>query len=165
MEPSPAAGLGPPPFVFEPSEPVVRGPAFSVSFKALATVMVAGSVGWAVRLWLQGKLGTQLTAGHGWFAAALVMMLWTWWAVVRSITSVDATELRQTWVWTKRMPLRDLAYARLVRVPGLDWLIAPRLYTRTLLGKMAVFYIADARLAAECERLVKELAAFRISQR
>jgi len=44
---------------------------------------------------------------------------------------------------------------------GLDWLIAPRLYLRTLPGKFAVFYLADPALLAESQRLVRELKAFR----
>ena len=43
----------------------------------------------------------------------------------------------------------------------LDWLIAPRLYVRTLLGKFAVFYAADPSMLAEFERLLAELKAFR----
>ncbi|KQT08708.1 hypothetical protein [Ramlibacter sp. Leaf400] len=160
---TPLAGpLGPPPFRFVPSrEPAVEGTAFSLPFKLLATVLVAGCIGWAARLWLQGRLGAQFSVNHAWFAAALVMMAWTWWAVVRSVTRIGADELRQTWVWTKRMELRELAFGKLIRVRGLEWLVAPRLYVRTLGGKFAVFYVADRQLLAESERLVAELRAFR----
>ncbi len=162
MQAAPAgAPAGPPPFRFEPSHGRVEGAAFSAAFKFLATVLVGGCIGWALRLWLHGHLGEGIGPNLAWFLAALAMMAWTWWAIVRSRTSVDATELRQTWIWTKRMELRDLAYGKLVRVPGLDWLIAPRLYVRTLMGKFAVFYVSDRRLLAECERLVAELQAFR----
>ena len=51
--------------------------------------------------------------------------------------------LHQSWVWDKKMELGELAYGKLIRVRGLDWLIAPRLYVRTLVGKFAVFYAAD----------------------
>lgn len=162
MQPQPAGPLGPPPFRFEPSRtPAVSGPAFSLAFKFLITVVVAGCAAWGVRLWLQGKLGQGFNTGAAWFAAALAMMAWTWWASMRSITSIGRDELRQSWVWTKKMPVGELAYARLVRVRGLEWLIAPRLYVRTLVGKFTVFYVADKRLVAESERLVAELKAFR----
>jgi hypothetical protein len=39
--------------------------------------------------------------------------------------------------------------------------MAPRLYVRTLLGKFAVFYIADTQVLVEAERLVQELTEFR----
>ncbi|MGH6627153.1 MAG: hypothetical protein ACRECD_11560, partial [Burkholderiaceae bacterium] len=79
----------------------------------------------------------------------------------RSTTRIDSEALSQTWVWDKKMELRELAYGKLIRVRGLEWLIAPRLYVRTLLGKFAVFYAADPALIAEFERLVKELKEFR----
>ena len=42
-----------------------------------------------------------------------------------------------------------------------SWLIAPRLYVRTLNGRFAVFYAADPLLIGEFERLVTELTEFR----
>ena len=33
----------------------------------------------------------------------------------------------QRWIWDKHMALDDLAFGKLIRVRGLDWLIAPRL--------------------------------------
>jgi hypothetical protein len=110
-------------------------------------------------LWQSGKLGPGPMAT--WFLAALALMAYTWWCIVRSVTTLDAKQLRQTWVWEKRMELRELAFARVVRVRGLEWLIAPRIYARTLLGKFAVFYAADPAMVAEFDRLARELAAFR----
>lgn len=160
-EPPSPAPLGPPPFRFTPRPAAVRGTAFSAPFKLLASAVVAGCAGWLFRLWSHGRLGDGLSVNLAWFLGALVLMAWTWWAIVRSVTTLDARGLHQTWLWDKRMPLDDLAYARLIRVRGLEWLVAPRLYVRTLLGKFAVFYTADPRLTAECERLVAELEAFR----
>jgi hypothetical protein len=153
--------LGPPPFRFAPSQgPAMQGPAFSVAFKALASFLVFGCMAWFANLWLQGQARTG-TTGFAWFLAALMLMLYTWWCMVRSVTTLNATELHQTWVWHKKMELRELAYGKLIRVRGLDWLIAPRLYVRTLMGKFAVFYAADPAMVAEFERLVAELRAFR----
>ena len=59
------------------------------------------------------------------------------------------------------MELRELAYGKMVRVKSLDWLIAPRIYLRTLMGKFAVFYAADPAMVREFERLIRELKAFR----
>ena len=161
MEPSPLEALGPPPFRFTPSHsPAVQGAAYSLPFKLLATGLVFGSAAWMALLWRDGRLPAD-SGVTAWFLAAMAMMFWTWWCIVRGVTSVDERELRQTWIWTRRMELRELAYARLIRVRGLEWLIAPRLYARTLLGKFAVFHAADPALVAEFERLVNELSAFR----
>jgi hypothetical protein len=153
-------GFGPPPFRFLPAGGQVRGAAYSVFFKVLATALVFSAAAWLANLWTSGQLkdGSSLAT---WFLAAMAMMLYTWWSIVRSVTSIDGTELRQTWIWTKKLELRELAYARLIRVRGLEWLIAPRLYARTLLGKFNVFYAADPAVVAEFERLVGELTEFR----
>jgi hypothetical protein len=162
VNPSSIEALGPPPFRFSPSAgPSVIGPAFSPAFKLLATGLVFGTAGWLVHLWMSGKVVGGVVSILSWFLAALAIMLYTWWWIVRSRTRLDGQELYQSWMWDKKMELRELAYGKLVRVRGLDWLIAPRLYVRTLTGKFAVFYAADPKMISEFERLVVELKAFR----
>ena len=159
MEAPLAEALGPPPFRFQPSAPVLRCRAYSLPFRVLATVLVFGAAAWGLSLWHSGKLGAGPMVP--WFLAALAMMLYTWWCILRSMTTLDATQLRQTWIWEKRMDLRELAFARVIRLPGLEWLVAPRIYARTLLGKFAVFYASDPAMVAEFDRLAAEVAAFR----
>jgi hypothetical protein len=154
MNESPIEAFGPPPFRFVPTHAGHAGAAFSLTFKLIASVIVFGAAGWLASLWQAGALGSGGRSGTGWFAASLAIMLWTWWHIMASRTRLEADALHQTWIW-------ELAYGKLIRIRGLDWLIAPRLYVRTLLGKFAVFYAADPVLIADFERLVKELAAFR----
>ena len=150
--------MGPAPFRFEPSQgDAVEGPAFSLPFKLLATVIVGGCAFWLAQLWSVGALGTAKTGGLGWFLAGIALMGWTWFHIMTSRTRIDRQGLHQRWIWDKHMALDDLAFGKLIRVRGLDWLIAPRLYVRTLVGKFAVFYAATPELIAEFERLVAEL--------
>ena len=93
--------------------------------------------------------------------AGLLLILYTWISILRSTTRLDANGLHQTWVWDKHMEFDDLAYCKLIRVRGLEWLIAPRLYARTLMGKFSVFYTASPDMTAEFERLVTDLQTFR----
>ncbi len=158
--------LGPPPFRFTPTEAGRSCPAFTRAFKALAIFIVSSASLWLASLWLAslwqaGALGTGQSTGLVWLLSALALMLYTGWHILSSRTQLDATLLQQTWVWDKKLELRELAYGKLIRVRGLDWLIAPRLYARTLLGKFAVFYAADPVLLADFERLVREVAEFR----
>ena len=156
--------LGPPPFRFAPEGGTLRAAAFSRFFRLLATGLVAATGAWMFQLWQSGKLtpeGMSTASALGWPLAGLAVMAYTWWHIQTSKTSLSAEGLHQTWIWDKKMELRELAYAKLIRVPGLDWLIAPRLYVRTLLGKFAVFYCADRAMLAEFERLTRELQAFR----
>lgn len=159
-----SAHFGPPPFRFVPGAAAKKSsPAFSLPFKLLATVVVAGCSAGLLHTWLSGRT-VGVSAGGGWFIGGLLLMLYTWWHILKSATYIDEQGLHQTWVWDKHMELRELAYGKLIRVRGLDWLIAPRLYVRTLMGKFAVFYASSPAMIAEFERLVSELKAFR-SQR
>ncbi len=157
--------FGPPPFRFAPASNPMVCRAFSLSFRALAVAIVLGCAYWVFMLWSTGKLtaGSGAAAGSGlsWSLAALALMAYTLWCILTSVTTLTNSTLEQTFVWNKKLDLRELAYVKLIRVPGLDWLIAPRLYCRTLLGKFAVFYTSDVKMVAEFERLRDELSAFR----
>jgi hypothetical protein len=135
----------------------IESRAFSTSFKLLATLLTSGCVGWLFQLERAGLLGDRGTVTMGWFWAASGMMGWTWWAIIRSKTVLTDDVLRQSWLWDKQISRTDMAYAKLIRVNGLNWLIAPRLYVRTLDGKFAVFYAADAPMIQAFEALKIEL--------
>jgi hypothetical protein len=153
--------LGPAPFRFQTLQPGRSVRAFSLSFRLLSlTMLVVGSV-WMFFLWRKGALGSGESSGLSWFASGLALMLFTVWHIWTSKTRLDETLIHQSWLWDKQMELRELAYAKLIRIPSLDWLIAPRLYARTLNGKFAVFYASDRAMLAEFERLVQELRDFR----
>ena len=153
-------GMGPPPFRFTPQGGRIVGPAFSRTFKVLATVIVLACCAGFVSTWLAGRVSGG-NVGGGWFLAGLLLIVYTWVCILRSTTRLDAKGLHQTWVWDKHMELDDLAYCKLIRVRGLEWLIAPRLYARTLMGKFSVFYTASPEMTAEFERLVTDLQTFR----
>jgi len=154
------AYMGPPPFKFVPRAAGMSCPAFSIPFKALATVIVLACAAAFVQTWLANR-ASGAAAGGGWFIAGLLLLLYTWWHMLRSRTWIDEQGLHQSWVWDKHMELRELAYGKLIRVRGLEWLIAPRLYVRTLMGKFTVFYAASPEMVTEFERLISELKAFR----
>jgi hypothetical protein len=154
--------LGPAPFRFAPSGgSPVEDAAFSPLFKLLTTAIVGGCAVWLAQLFTSGALGNGRSTGVVWLIAGLVLMAWTWWNILRSRTRISSEGLHQSWIWNKQLAFDDLAYGKLIRVPGLDWLIAPRLYVRTLMGKFDVFYGATPALISEFERLVRELREFR----
>ena len=153
------------PFVFEPMPSSLEGAAFSHTFQAMVGLMVLGLGAWLVILWQQDKFGdsTQLESARmaGWFILGWGLLVWTALQVRKSQTRIDSQGLFQSWIWDKHMPFEQLAYTHLIRVKGLEWLIAPRFYVRNLTGKFAVFYIADPALQRECERLALQLQNFR----
>jgi hypothetical protein len=164
----PLAPFGPPPFQFTPQPQPCTCRAFSLPFRLLALVIVLGCAYGLLGAWSSGQLtygaGTAASSGLLWALAAMALLLYTLWCIWTSHTTLSAQGLHQNFVWDKKMELRELAYVKLIRVPGLDWLIAPRLYCRTLLGKFAVFYAADAHMISEWERMRDALRAFRQNQ-
>ena len=161
MDPIDPFNLGPPSFRFVTTASAKdTSPAFSKPFKALATAIVLACGAAVFQTWLTHRTSGGVT-GSSWFIAGWLLMLYTWWHILSSITRLNALALHQSWVWDKQIDLRELAYAKLIRVSGLDWLIAPRLYVRTLTGKFAVFYAASPAMLEQFERLAKELKAFR----
>ena len=151
--------LGSAGFAFEPSPGTVSGAAFSPLFKVLGVAIVSGCAWWLYTLWSSGRLSTGAGGGTGlgWVLAGLGMMGLFAWFILRSQVTLSREALTQTWVWDKRTDLRDLVYAKLMRVRGLDWLIAPRLYVRTIDAKFFVYYASDPVVIAQMERLATEL--------
>ena len=140
------------------TDQVVSGKAFSVAFRVLALLLVEGVAWWAYVLWSNGKLGASMTSSVLWLAAALVLMFITVFYVFRSVTSVSSSHLKQSWIWNKEMPIRDLAYVKLIRLRGFDWLIAPRLYARTHGGKFASFYASTPDVLKQFESISSKLS-------
>ena len=147
-------------FSFAPSGGQIVCSAFSATFKSLATVLVAAAVAWGWHMWANGLIEVTLTSS-GWLIAALCMMVYTHWYIVTGKTKLSSEALEQSWVWNKRTALNELAFVKLIRVRALDWLIAPRLYTKTFSGKLAIFYASDRAMLAEFGRLEYELKLLR----
>jgi hypothetical protein len=135
----------------------VSGSAFSVSFKVLALLLVEGIAWWGYVLWSHGKLGSTELKSTYWLIAALLLLCITVFYVFRSITSISATHIKQSWIWNKEMLVVELAYAKLIRVKGLDWLIAPRVYARSHGGKFATFYVSNRQVIQQFEKLCEQL--------
>lgn len=136
---------------------VISGKAFSVAFRVLAILLVEGVAWWAYVLWSNGKLGASLTTSMLWLVAAIILMAITVYYVFRSVTSITATHLKQSWIWDKEMLVADLAYAKLIRLRGFEWLIAPRLYARTHGGKFASFYASTPDVLQQFEKISSKL--------
>lgn len=120
--------------------------------------MVTLAAAWIWQLWSQGVLQAHWQSG-GWLLAALSMMLAMEWYILRGRTRLTADALEQDWVWRKRVVLSELAYVKLIRVPGLDWLIAPRLYTRSVGNKLTVIYLTGDAMLSEMRRLEQHVSA------
>ncbi len=123
-----------------------EGAAFPLPVKGLASLLVAALFFWGVRA------ADQLT-GAGWSSSAVIFMLVTlgvialcYYWILRSRTSIDATRIRQTWLWPKEVALADITQAKFIFVPYMGWLIAPRLVVRARGRGLFVFHAADEKV-------------------
>ena len=124
----------------------VDGPAFPMAVRLLATAMVAGMAGWGLAIRAElGAAGWNLTAAVVVGGSAVLVawcLVWMW----RSRTRVDAQGIHQTWIWDKHVRWDQIAQARMVGVPYLQWLITPRLVVRPRGGGVLTFHSADPRV-------------------
>jgi hypothetical protein len=124
----------------------LRGPAFPIAVRLLASALVAGLMHWGVRSL------DELTSvrWNGWTGAvvvgAMVLVIWSLVWMWRSRTGVDAEGIHQSWIRDKRVAWRDITQARLIAIPYLDSLITPRLVVRPRGGGVVVFHSADPRV-------------------
>lgn len=138
--------------VLPPRAPL-EGPAFTTGVKVLgcalttavvasgalaAPQLVASRSSWAVLLFL---------------ALALACVVACFVAMLRSRTRIDDTHIVQTWMSDKRVAIADITQIKLIYIPGLSWLIAPRLIVKTRFPGSTVFHAADREVLAAFTRL------------
>jgi hypothetical protein len=137
-------------FTFEPIEPNLSGSAFSWSFKALTWGMCLALLVWMIKL--------QLPMGNSsstWAWTAWVMLTYTAWVIHQSRLHLDKDLIRQDWIWTKQLKVSDLVFIQVIRIPFLEWLLAPRIYARTFQGKSVFFYCSDRKVLSEMSRMTE----------
>ena len=131
----------------------VEGPSFSTSLKVLATLamLALAAGGWNVvaqGAWGQMDRSSQLVIG-----AAMLVIAAAYGGILTSHTSIDGQRISQSGLWNKEVRLADLTQVKLIAVPGLAWLIAPRLVVRDGGLLLTTFHVADKRVLAAVRRL------------
>ena len=134
--------------------PTIECAAYSLPLKIVATLFVGALVfaAWraagdlASAAWTApakaslAALGIGVAVGYGW--------------ILGSRTSIDATHITQTWLWPKHVRLADITQAKLVYLPALSWVVAPRLVVRARGRRAAMVFPASGReVLAEFARL------------
>lgn len=134
-----------------PAQPMT-GQAFGPLFKLLAWGMLLALGLWTLRLDVDWR------SRHGaWVAVAWGMLACIAWFIQRSRIVLNAQGIEQSWMWRRRVSLRELAMLKVMRVRGLEFLIAPRIYARTLGGSFHFFYCHDRAMLEEFSRLAQAL--------
>lgn len=147
-----AAQTVPLPYPYSPPAQPLRAHAFGIVFKAMAWFILLALCGWFFRLDVDWH-----SPQAAWCGVVWAMMAFTVWHIQRSRIQLDANAIEQTWMWRRRVALHELAYLKVMRVRGLELIVAPRVYVRTLSGAFVFFYCADRALLDEFSRLAQAL--------
>ena len=142
------------------SAPAIEGPAFPPLVKAIAALLVGAIVVSGAR-----SVDVLFAARDRWplllFALLLVALaVWCFGWMLKSRTRISATHIHQSWWQDKQVAIADITQTKLILVPGLTWLIAPRLIVRTRSPGSIVFHAAEPRLIAAFARLSLGLPPF-----
>lgn len=140
------------PYPYNPPLEVITGRSFGPVFRALAWMILLSLLAW---VW---RLGFDWQSTHGaWVGVAWIMLAYIVVHIQRSRIRLDGECIEQTWMWRRRMALRELAFVKIMRVRGLEFLIAPRIYARSLSGTFVFFYCYDQTLLKEFDCLARAL--------
>ena len=94
-----------------------------------------------------------MTSNDGLFLLAVLVVIGTgYWGILTSRTRFDGQSIEQSWLWRKRVELAEITQVKLIRVPGMAWLIVPRLVVRTSFG-LTTFHAGDAAVLEQFRRL------------
>jgi len=118
-------------FEFYKPEKTVTGPAYSMWFKMLATLVTVILAGYAIQITLRFPL---LQYGFGvkmLLLCAAVMLGVSYYWFLRSTVTIDDKGITQTWMYNRRVEWRDIRSAKMIGIPYLSAVFPPRLVVRT----------------------------------
>ncbi|MDB5798969.1 MAG: hypothetical protein JWP36_2871 [Paucimonas sp.] len=109
----------------------VTGPTYGAGFKILASVVCAVLVLYGIRIMLRFPLLQYGFAVQMLLLGAGLMLVLSYYWFLRSVLTIDASGIRQTWLYDRRVEWRDVRSAKMIGIPYLSWLFPPRLVVRT----------------------------------
>jgi len=125
----------------------VRGRAYALLHRLLASVVVLAALGGLLRLMLTSPQAVQGAAAW-WLLATALMLLASYAMIMLSTTTIDAEGIAQTGLPERRVRWQDIDFAQVA-----GWPLARRLRVRTVAGKRVVFGGSGAALLAAFERI------------
>jgi hypothetical protein len=119
----------------------VTGAAYHPIFKGMATVLMMALAFYAWRFF--ESAGTSVSRDMKWmFATTGLMVLFSYYALLRSTTTLSANGIEQSWMFKKPITWDEIRSVRVVRMPA-----AVRLIIRTQTGRFVIFHAGTSALA------------------
>lgn len=115
---------------YQPARPVT-GPSYSGGFKVFATITTLALAIYGASVAMRFSLPSFGFGVKALLVLAGVMLAVSYYWFLRAETTVDATGIRQSWVYTRQVEWRDVRGARMIGIPYAGWLFPPRLVVRT----------------------------------
>lgn len=130
----------------------VDGPAFPLLIKVLASMLMLALFFWGYQAAQESFKESVPWGAIGVMAASLLVCSTVYYWILYSRTSIKQGMIQQTWIWSKRVAVKDITQAKFIYIPYLSWLIAPRLVVRSGIG-VHVFHAASPEVLQAFARL------------
>lgn len=130
----------------------VEGAAFPLLIKILASLLMLALFFWGYQAAQEIAKEALSWSALAVIGASLIVCSMVYYWILNSRTSIEQGVIAQTWLWNKRVAVRDVTQAKFIYIPYLSWLIAPRLVVRVGMG-VYVFHAASPRVLEAFARL------------
>ena len=130
----------------------VSGTSFSFLIKLLSSILIAGIAYLALQV-LHQMDGMNL-ATMGFVAAVALVIGFFQLSIWFSTTHISDTHIYQTWMFKKKVAIKEIAQCKLIYVPFFSWIITPRLVVRVGMANFFVFYASNSQVLEKFLALV-----------
>ena len=130
----------------------VSGSSFSFLIKLLSSILIAGIVYLASQALHQ--IDDMSLASMGFVAAVALVIVFFQLSIWFSTTHISDTYIYQTWMFKKKVAIKEIAQCKLIYVPFFSWIITPRLVVRVGMANFFVFYASNSQVLEKFLALV-----------
>ena len=130
----------------------VSGTSFSFLIKLLSSILIAGIAYLALQVLHQ--MDNMNLASMGFVAAVALVIGFFQLSIWFSTTHISDTHIYQTWMFKKKVAIKDIAQCKLIYVPFFSWIITPRLVVRVGMANFFVFYASNPQVLEKFLALV-----------
>ena len=93
-------------------------------------------------------------ASMGFVAAVALVIVFFQLSIWFSTTHISDTHIYQTWMFKKKVAIKEIAQCKLIYVPFFSWIITPRLVVRVGMANFFVFYASNSQVLEKFLALV-----------
>jgi len=130
----------------------VSGTSFSFLIKLLSSILIAGIAYLAFQV--LNQMDDMNLASMGFVAAVALVIGFFQLSIWFSTTHISDTHIYQTWMFKKKVAIKDIAQCKLIYVPFFSWIITPRLVVRVGMANFFVFYASNPQVLEKFLALV-----------